>query len=390
MNLRPTTEPGHRHLLNQIVRFSQSLHDAGVPVNPANLIDLCRSMSFIDISRKMDFYAATRAMLVSSQQDIAVFNQIFREFWYQTDALSNVLKNRLEESEEKDSAGEKKKLKKAVEAAPVEEDRGQHGAPDDALLGYSPDEALMSKDFEHMSEQEIEQARRLIIALIAILANYRSRRRMASNKGKELNLRKMLRHNALYAQDGIELLYRKRRVKKIRLLLLCDVSGSMERYSRFLIQFIYAMRQQLASLDVAVFSTGMTVITDFLQRQSVEESLREVAAEVPDWGGGTNIGASLRQFNDRYADRMNPGHTIVIILSDGWDRGDAALMREEMQLLYNRVHQLLWLNPLLADANYQPLCKGLQTALPFIDRFLPAHNLESFAQLIRHLRTAWR
>jgi len=241
-----------------------------------------------------------------------------------------------------------------------------------------------------MSDQEIEQARRLVVALIAIMANYQSRRREASQKGRELNLRKMLRQNAFYAQDEMKLLYRKKKIKKIKLMLLCDVSGSMERYSQFLIQFIYAMRQQLASLDVAVFSTRMTVISDFLHRQSVEQSLRDISANVRDWGGGTNIGGSLREFNRRFARDAIAAHTVVIILSDGWDRGDATLMREEMQQLHRRVHKLLWLNPLLGDANYQPLCRGIQTALPFIDHFLPAHNLESFAQLIRLLRTAWR
>jgi uncharacterized protein len=200
----------------------------------------------------------------------------------------------------------------------------------------------------------------------------------------------MLRHNAFFAQDELRLLYRKKKIKKIKLMLLCDVSGSMERYSRFLIQFIYAMRQQLASLDVAVFSTRMTVISDFLHRQNVQQSLREISANVRDWGGGTNIGNSLREFNKRFARDAIAAHTVVIILSDGWDRGDATVMREEMQQLHRRVHKLVWLNPLLGDAHYQPLCRGIQTALPFIDHFLPAHNLESFAQLIRLLRTAWR
>jgi uncharacterized protein with von Willebrand factor type A (vWA) domain len=134
----------------------------------------------------------------------------------------------------------------------------------------------------------------------------------------------------------------------------------------------------------------MTVISDFLHRQSVEQSLREISANVRDWGGGTNIGNSLREFNRRFARDAIAAHTVVIILSDGWDRGDATVMRGEMQQLHSRVHKLLWLNPLLGDADYQPLCRGIQTALPFIDHFLPAHNLESFAQLIRLLRTAWR
>lgn len=388
--MRPITQPGQRHLLNQIVRFSQSLHGAGMPVNSANLIDLCRCMSFIDIRNRQDFHAAARATLISSQRDIAVFDQAFSEFWFQPGEPDDELQDSLEESGAREPGAEKKIQEQRLEGGADEEEQEQQEKPEDALPAYSPDEALMKKDFALMSDQEIEQARRLVVALIAIMANYQSRRREASQKGSELNLRKMLRQNAFYAQDELKLFYRKKKIKKIKLMLLCDVSGSMERYSRFLIQFIYAMRQQLASLDVAVFSTRMTVISDFLHRQSVEQSLRDISANVRDWGGGTNIGGSLREFNRRFARDAIAAHTVVIILSDGWDRGDATLMRAEMQQLHRRVHKLLWLNPLLGDANYQPLCRGIQTALPFIDHFLPAHNLESFAQLIRLLRTAWR
>jgi uncharacterized protein with von Willebrand factor type A (vWA) domain len=386
----PITQPGQRHLLNQIVRFSRSLHSAGVPVSPANLIDLCRCMSFIDISKRLDFHAAARTTLISSRSDIDVFDQAFNEFWFQPDEPDEEMQENPEEAGAREPGAEKKEHRQRLNYAVDDKAPEQQEAPEDALPAYSPDEFLMKKDFALMSDQEIEQARRLVVALIAIMANYQSRRRELSQKGKELNLRKMLRQNAFHGQDEMQLLFRKKKIKKVKLMLLCDVSGSMERYSRFLIQFIYAMRQQLASLDVAVFSTRMTVISDFLHRQSIEQSLREISANVRDWGGGTNIGNSLREFNRRFARDAIAAHTVVIILSDGWDRGDATVMREEMQQLHRRVHKLLWLNPLLGDADYQPLCRGIQTALPFIDHFLPAHNLESFAQLIRLLRTAWR
>lgn len=388
--MRPLTEPGQRHLLNQFVGFSRSLQVAGVPVNSANLIDLCRCMSFIDIGNQVDFYAAARTTLVSCQQDIPVFDQVFSEFWTPPGESVDDVQDSEEESDAGEVTGEDKAQEQGMDCGLNEEEQGRQNDLEKTLLAYSPDEVLMKKDFAQMSDREIEQARRLIVALIAILANYQSRRRTPGTKGKELNFRRMLRKNAFHAHDGIAFLYRQKKIKKVKLILLCDVSGSMERYSQFLIQFIYAMRQQLAGLDVAVFSTRMTVITDYLKRQNVEQSLREVSANVHDWGGGTNIGGSLREFNQRFARDTIHSHTVVIILSDGWDRGDATLMREEMQQLHRRVHQLLWLNPLLGDAAYQPLCQGIQTALPFIDHFLPAHNLESFAKLIRHLRGAWR
>jgi uncharacterized protein with von Willebrand factor type A (vWA) domain len=388
--MQPATAPGQRHLLNQFVRFSQALRSAGVPVDSSRLIDLCRAMSFIDLRERMDFYAANRALLVPGHQHLAAFNHVFSQFWLRHEELDHVLADDLEEPGKEAFAADQQEQEVQQNLSHGDDENGAEEGPLESLLGYSPDEVLMQKDFELMSDEEIERARRLIAALVEILANYQSRRRTFSRRSGELHLRRMLRQHALYGLDSMELFYRKKRIKKIKLLLLCDVSGSMEQYSRFLIQFIYALRQQLASLDVAVFSTRTTVITEYLRRHSVEQSLIEVAQHVPDWGGGTNIGSCLRQFNDRFADEILHARTVAIILSDGWDRGDPALMREEMQCLHGRVHQLLWLNPLLGNANYQPLCKGMQTALPYIDHFLPAHNLESFARLIQHLRSAWR
>ena len=194
-------------------------------------------------------------------------------------------------------------------------------------LAYSPDEVLMKKDLGAMSAKETEHARRLITELISVLANYRSRRLVSDKKGVELNFRKMLRRNVLYGNDNVELLYRRRRIKKTRLMLLCDVSGSMECYSSFLIYFICALHQQLTNPEIAVFSTRMTVISEFLKTRTVEDSLNQVTEIVHDWAGGTNIGSCLREFNDRFAYDMMRSRTVVIILSDGWDRGDASEMR---------------------------------------------------------------
>ena len=377
---------GNKKLLNQLILFSRQLHDAGIAVNSSNLIDLCNCIPLIDISKKSDFYASARTTLISNREEIPIFDQIFSQFWSVIDEPEPEQRD-----EDNHTETEEKEEQEIEENLPQETktEEKEQPQPDDMELSYSPDELLMKKDFEAMSKEEIEQARRLIAELVSILANYKSRRRINTNSGKEFNLRKMLRQNALYGQDGVDLMFRKRSIKKTKLLLLCDVSGSMERYSRFLIQFIYAMRQQLASLDVAVFSTSMTVITEHLKQKSVQQSLQKVSENVHDWAGGTKIGESLHGFNETFSRDMKNSHTVVIILSDGWDRGDPDLMKEEMAQLHRQVHKLLWLNPLLGNDNYQPLCKGMQTALPYIDHFLPAHNLESFAGLIRHLKTVW-
>jgi uncharacterized protein with von Willebrand factor type A (vWA) domain len=209
-------------------------------------------------------------------------------------------------------------------------------------------------------------------------------------RGVEIDFRRTWRRNALYGRDGVALARRRRRIKKTKLMLLCDVSGSMDCYSQFLIQFIYALKREIRDVEVGVFSTRMTPISRLLKNKSVEESLQEVADTVHDWAGGTDIGGCLREFNDRFAREMLKAKTVMIIVSDGWDRGDADLMRREMERLRRRVHKLMWLNPLLGSPGYQPLCLGMKTALPYLDHFMAAHNLESLVQLAKTLRSVWR
>jgi uncharacterized protein with von Willebrand factor type A (vWA) domain len=163
----------------------------------------------------------------------------------------------------------------------------------------------------------------------------------------------------------------------------------MSRYSRFLLEFIYALRRELPDTEVAVFATRMSVITDLLRAGSVARSLREVAARAGDWGGGTDIGGCLRDFNDRYARQLLRSDSTVVLLSDGWDRGDAGLMTAEIARLRRRAARLIWLNPLLGNPNYEPITRGMRTALPYLDHFLPAHNLQSLARLARMIQLGW-
>lgn len=384
--LSPLAGPGQRHLLYQMVQFSRSLHAAGLTVNPAGLVDFARCLDWIDISSRAEFRAAARATLISGYPDIPVFEREFAAFWAVPAAAGEP--EREDEGKRERPAGEARpiaagRMLTAAGAEPPKRDEAAEEEPP----AWSPDEILMHRDFALMSELELQRAQRLVTQLIALLANTASRRTAAARKREELDLRRMLRRNALRGADGWEFHYRRRKIRRTRLQLLCDVSGSMARYSRFLIPFIWAMRRQLARVDVAVFATRLTVITDLLRSRSIEHSLREVAAEARDWGGGTDIGACLAQFSDRFASATHRAQTVAIVLSDGWDRGDPQRMHAAMQRLRARVHRLLWLNPLLGHTGYQPLCQGMRTALPFIDHFLPAHNLDSFAGLLRRLRT---
>ncbi|MCE2433616.1 MAG: VWA domain-containing protein [Candidatus Latescibacteria bacterium] len=374
-------------MLGRVVGFSRALHTAGVEVNAGNLIDLCDSFRHISLHNRSDFYAAARATLVSRYDDLETFDEVFRAFWARPILPDDMTLTDTEAGGDPD-LDVQADVNEVVDTADLHEEAEGEGESEE--VGYSPDEALMGKDLAAMSDREIEQARKVIHEIVNIIANRRSRRRVPENRGAELDFRRTWRRNALYGSDGVELMMKRRRIKKTRLMLLCDVSGSMDCYSRFLIRFIYALKREIRDVEVGVFSTRMTAISRLLKTKGIEESLVEVADTVHDWAGGTDIGGCLREFNDQFARDMLHSRTVMIIVSDGWDRGDPDLMRQEMARLRKRVHKLMWLNPLLGTPGYQPLCLGMKTALPYLDYFLPAHNLESLIQLARTLRSVWK
>ena len=374
-------------MLEQVVAFSRALLSAGVEVNSGNLIDLVQSLRYVDLSNRSDFYAAARATLVSRYDDLEPFDEVFRLFWEAADH------GFLEAPNLTDDPREEAEIEGVLDGIENGDDAEEGSVANEAqsnAVSYSPDEVLMGKDLAGMSDKEVEKARRIISAIVSIIANRRSRRRVPERRGPELDFRRTWRKNALYGRDGVALILRRRRIKKTKLMVLCDVSGSMDCYSQFLIQFIYALKREIRDVEVAVFSTRLTVISRLVKSKGVEASLREVSENVRDWAGGTDIGSCLREFNDRFARDMLRSRTVMIIVSDGWDRGDADLMRQEMERLRRRAHKLIWLNPLLGSPGYRPLCLGMKTALPYLNYFLPAHNLESLVQLAKTLRSAWR
>jgi uncharacterized protein with von Willebrand factor type A (vWA) domain len=372
-------------MAEHIAAFTHSLHDAGVAVDPGRLIDYYKSLELVGLEDRQDFYATARAVLVSRREDLPIFDDVFHAYWAGHHMSPVTARSEKVVSEEGDP-----------EIGAVNEEAGDEIVPDTSpnedqaeseTQGYSDQELLMKRDIASLTDEELAKARQIVEQIVEVIANYKSRRRIPVKRGREIDFRRMLRRNLLKGRDSVELCYRSRRIKKTRLILLCDISGSMEAYSRFTIQFMCALRHVLPDMEVAVFSTRMTVITHLLDKLGVEESLGRVAAAVPDWSGGTDIGKCIRDFNDHFDREIAHSKTVAIVLSDGWDLGEAGLMREEMRHLNRSVHKLIWLNPLLGDTEYQPICKGMRTALPYIDHFLPVHNLESLASLAQTLRS---
>ncbi len=250
------------------------------------------------------------------------------------------------------------------------------------LPGLSDIEALMGKDFSAFAAEELEEVARLAAQLARRLATRRSRRLTPSRRHGRVDLRRTMR-GSLTRGEPVELARRQRKILKTKLVVLCDVSGSMDLYSRLLVQFLYALQNQLGRMETFVFSTRLHRITEELRGQSYDRALARLG-DVRDWSGGTKIGESLRTFNQEWR-RLLDRDTVVLVLSDGWDTGDPAILSEALVQIRRRAAKVIWLNPLLGSPDYQPLTQGMVAALPHLDAFLPAHNLESLRALARHL-----
>ena len=212
-----------------------------------------------------------------------------------------------------------------------------------------------------------------------------TRRFKRSKKPEDLDFRRILKKSLKVEGIPFELFYRKKRKRLKRLVILIDVSGSMDRYARFVMPFIMGVKGVGSKADLFVFSTSLTPITSIIRRFTFEEALEKISHEVPDWSGGTRIGYSLHQFNQQYGERLLNKRTVVIIMSDGWDLGGRELLRREMGVLSQRAYSVIWLNPLAGDPDYRPICQGMKTALPYVDYFLPADSLQSLKKVGRIL-----
>ncbi|MDQ3855914.1 MAG: VWA domain-containing protein, partial [Chloroflexota bacterium] len=249
---------------------------------------------------------------------------------------------------------------------------------------YSAWEALRAKDFASFTSEESSQARELMRSMTWRVGERQSRRTVAARRGASVDIRRSLRR-LMRSGELLELSRREHKTKRRPLVVICDISGSMDRYSRLLLQFLHTVEHGESPVEVFVFGTRLTRITWQLRTRNIDAALDSVAQEVQDWSGGTRIGESLRTFNTLWSRRMLRRGAVVLVISDGWDRGDPAVISREMAKLQRSSHRLIWLNPLLGSPTYQPLTHGIRAALPYVDDFLPVHNLNSLEALAAKL-----
>ncbi|HEU0169215.1 MAG TPA: VWA domain-containing protein [Chloroflexota bacterium] len=377
------------NLTGNVVDFGVALRGRGLLVTPTEAIDGLRALESIDLSDRREFYLALRTVMTSNFDDYPVFDEVFGEFWpdlYSEDEFEQGN----DELDDGDSMGEGAEGEmgeggsKSVSQDVDVRAEGEEGEEAD-VAGYSSEEVLASKDFSSFQTEELEEMIRVTLRMARKLATRLSRRTTHAKRGHLIDRRRTVRRNMKYGADILELAFQKKKIKKTKLVLLCDVSGSMDIYSRFLLQFIYALQSNFAKCESFVFSTQLSRVTEYFRDQDIYEALDTISKEVLDWSGGTRIGQSLATFNEDWASSVLDQRTVVIMLSDGWDTGDADLLEREMATLERRAGRLIWLNPLMANPGYQPLCRGMRTALPYVEVFAPAHNLNSLMELEDYL-----
>ena len=370
-------------LLHNLLLFGRVLRRLGLDTNPGRMMDLVSALEHIEIGRRSDFYYAARALLVHEREDLPLFDEAFDLFW-----------RKPAEGWEADWQGLTRRRKPSgpvVSHPPLKETAPPSTSAEpmtvlEVTRTYSDRELLRHKNFAEMSAEETEAIEQMISHLLWKVSERRTRRKRPG-KGHLIDLRRTLRRSLRSEGEFLRWSYRESKWKPRPLVVIADISGSMERYTRLLLHFIYGMKAALVQpVEAFVFSTRLTRITHPLQTRDLERALHKVGQLVHDWAGGTRIGESLKTFNFEWGRRMLGRGAVVLIISDGWDRGDVELLNREMSRLKRNCHRLIWLNPLLGAPGYEPLTRGIQAALPHVHDFLPVHNLASLEDLANRLR----
>jgi hypothetical protein len=391
-----------RRLLSESVGFGRALRAAGVAVDLGAAIDFARSLTLVDVGDREQVRAAGEAVFVRRRDDRPTYDAVFGRWWTQRRRRSlgefepppapDADEAERTESDAGDAlpeAGPNRQTSPADDRGvpiPSGEEAGPDDAPSDDVAvapdAYSQGEVLRRREFDRMTPQELRDAERLVDLLEPKLEQRRTRRYELHSHGRRLAPRAMFRRNLATGGQLLNWVWRRPINEPRSIVVICDISGSMERHSRLLLRFVQALSASSAvRTEAFVFGTRLTRVTRLLHDRNRDRALARVAEAVNDWAGGTRIGESFREFNQHWARRTLRTSGVVIVISDGWDRGDPALVATETARLRRNCHRLIWLNPLAGTPGYQPLAGGMRAAFPYIDDFLAAGTVASLERL---------
>jgi hypothetical protein len=354
------------------VTFGRILREGGLEVGPGRISDALAGLDRVDIGARDDVYWTLRTTLVSRAEDLESFDRAFAA-WFLRAPPPPLYRG------PKPPTDGPARTDRTARCDPHGDDRSAGEAPIE--VGWSEHEVLRQKDFASMTPEELALVARALEEVAAARPLRRSRRLRPHARGRRLDLRRLARRSLARGGEPIERTFRRRIEVPRKLVVLCDVSGSMEAYTRALLLFLHAVVGSGRAVEVFAFGTRLVRLTEELRTRDPEQALSEAAKRVVDWASGTRIGSSLKTFNDVWGRRALTRGAVVAILSDGWERDDATLVGREMERLQRAAYAVVWVNPLKGSPEYQPLAGGMRAALPYVDRFMAGHNLASLEEL---------
>ena len=373
-------------LPENIMHFARVLRAAGLPVGPGQVIRAVEAAEAVGIGTRDDFYWTLHAVFVNRRDQRDLFDQAFHVFWRNPRLLERLMTVILptteapaDEEREEMSRRLAEALKGLTEAAgqAPEQDRVEL----DAVMTWTDREVLKSRDFEKMSQAEINAAKRALARMRLPVERVATRRFRPDPAGPRIDMRRILRRSVRSGGDTILLARRRRKTRRPPLVILCDISGSMSRYSRMLLHFLHAVTNDRDRVHTFLFGTRLTNVTRYLRYKDVDEALDKIGQVAEDWDGGTRIGQTLGEFNRLWSRRTLGQGAIVLLITDGLDRDGGAGLEREIDRLHRSCRRLIWLNPLLRYEGFEPKSAGIRAMLPHVDDFRTVHNLESLEQL---------
>ncbi|HSF61483.1 MAG TPA: VWA domain-containing protein [Gaiellaceae bacterium] len=359
-------------IVRHVVTFGRVLREVGIEVGPGRVADAMRGLGVVDLTRQEDVYFTLRQTLVSRHDELELFDRAFVA-WFLRGPVAPLVRQR-ERHRFADRVA-----RDTLDAKRQDDEVFESGEP--LERGASAHELLREKDFAEMTPEEFERVRRLMAAIARTRPRRTSRRRAPDPRGDRLDLRRLCRSSLRTGGEPLEQPWRARKSVPRKLVVLCDVSGSMDAYARALLFYLHAIVGSGQGVEAFAFGTRLTRLTPDLATRDPEAALARATDLAVDWGSGTRIGSSLAEFNTVYGRRALSRGAVVVIVSDGWERDDPDLIGREMAKLARAAYAVVWVNPLKGNPEYQPLAGGMRAALPFVDRFLPGHNLRSLEEL---------
>ena len=377
------------NLEDSITVFGRFLRQAGCSVGSGEIMTAIEASSHIEISKREDFHQALKTSLISDNKNLSLFDQLFEIYWRNPDKIEKVSDILKKLHESRLTRAELKSMKEKREDIYQRRDNNFNNLNEEEsaenntsnLKIYSPNEVLKKKRFDSYTNEELEEAKRFINNSEWVLPKRQSRRLKSGKSSYKLDIRNTIRNNIFPSQDFNKLSWKQPKIKERPLIVLMDISGSMDHYTRVLMHFIHTIYLNGNKIEAFTFGTRLTRITKYLRQKNVNDAIEKINFLVKDWSGGTKIGESVKEFNIRWGRRVLGNGAIVLMITDGWDTGNTKILNQEFDRLFKSCNRLIWLNPNLGYQDFEPLTMGVQIMMKYAHDFLPIHNLNCLTDL---------